>query len=64
VQNQQLEPTLALTLALALALALAPTRCTHGDAGESVAASIEDSLVLICNYIDNLVQCVRPRRLV
>jgi|TARA_B110001469_G_C9381921_1_gene197926 5'-3' exonuclease len=23
-------------------------KCTHGDAGESVAASIDDSLVLIC----------------
>ena len=39
-------------------------KCTHGDDGESVAASLDDSLVLICSYIDGLVQRVRPRRLV
>ena len=39
-------------------------KCTHGDDAASVTKSVDDSLVLICNYIDDLVQKVRPRRLV
>ena len=32
-------------------------KCTHGDAGESVAASIDDSLVLICRWRGSLPLC-------
>ena len=38
-------------------------KATHGDAGETFAGNEEDKFIRMCNYIDTLVQLVRPRRL-
>ena len=38
-------------------------KSTHGDAGEIFGGAEGDQFIRMCNYLDTLVQLVRPRRL-
>ena len=38
-------------------------KSTHGDAGEIFGGAEGDQFIRMCNYLDSLVQLVRPRRL-
>ena len=38
-------------------------KSTHGDAGETFGGAKGDEFIRMCNYLDTLVQIVRPRRL-
>ena len=38
-------------------------KCTHNDAGDDLGGTEGDMYIRMCSYIDNLVQMVRPKRL-
>lgn len=38
-------------------------KCTHNDAGDDLGGTEGDMFIRMCAYIDNLVQMVRPKRL-